>query len=193
MWPSRAVGGGWGMDFARRYRGVMRSPVVPLLEPLLGGVWWIVGALALAAGPGTAVMALGLGVAGALVVAARRRDGQALAPGSRSRLVRIGVTAVVLVGIVATLLPLVGMAELTVPVACAITAGALFPAATVLEERGFVLAGAALLLVAAIGALLALRSGGLYPQGLVGMVSGAILWLIGAYRLGLFHELTARR
>lgn len=172
----------------------MRSPSVPLLEPLLGGVWWIVGALALTAGPGTAVMALGLGIAGALVVAARRRESAPLAPGSRPRLIRIGATAIVLVGIVSALLPLVGMGELAVPVACVITGGALFPTASVLDERGFLLAGGALLLLGATGALLALQSaGGLYPQGIVGLVSAAVVWLLGVYRLGLFHELTARR
>jgi hypothetical protein len=44
-----------------------------------------------------------------------------------------------------------------------------------------------------VGALLALDSAGnMYPQGLVGLVAGGILWLAGAYRTGLLDEARQR-
>jgi hypothetical protein len=186
-------------DRAWGYRGGMgesRSPAVPLLEPVLGGVWWTVGAVALPAGFGTVVLAAGLGLTGGLVVGIRRRhrEGGPLAPGARTRLIRIVATAVVLVAIVSSLLPFLGLAELSVPLACAITGGALFPAASVLGVRGYLLVGGALLVLAAVGALLALDSAGpLYPQGVVGMVAGAVVWLVGAHRAGLLREVRALR
>jgi hypothetical protein len=186
-------------DRAWGYRGDMgdsRSPAVPLLEPVLGGVWWTVGALALAAGFGTVVLAAGLGVTGGLVVGIRRRhqEGAPLAPGARTRLIKIVATAVVLIAITSSLLPLAGLGELSVPLACAITGGALFPGASVLDVRGYLLAGGALLVLAAAGALLGLDSvGALYPQGVVGMVAGAVVWLVGAHRVGLLREVRAPR
>lgn len=169
-----------------------RPSAVPLLEPLLGGVWWTVGALALSAGFGTVVLAAGIGVTGGLVVGVRRRHdaGEPLPPGSRARLIRIVATAVVLIAIASSLLPLAGLGELAVPLACAITGGALFPAASVLDVRGHLVAGGALLVLGAVGALLALSSAGaLYPQGVVGMAAAAVVWVVGALRTGLVRDL----
>lgn len=174
----------------------MRVPAVPFLEPVLGGLWWTVGALALSAGTSTVVLAAGIGVTCGLVVTLRRRygGGEPLPPGAKGRLVRVVVTAVVLVAIASSLLPMAGLGELAVPVACAIAGGALFPAASLLDERALLAAGAVLLVLGATGALAALDSGGvLYPQGVVGMVAGAAVWLAGARRSGLLAEVRARR
>jgi hypothetical protein len=62
-----------------------------------------------------------------------------------------------------------------------------------LDERIFLAAGGALMVLGAVGALLALDSAGnMYPQGLVGLVAGGILWLAGAYRTGLLDEARQR-
>ncbi len=172
----------------------MRPRPIPLLEPLLGGVWWVVGSLALPSGPGTAVMAAGLGVTGALVVGLRRGESAPLPPGGRARLIRIVATTVVLIAAVASLLPLVGLGELDVPVACVLTGAALFPGTSVVDERAYLLAGGLLLVVGAFGALKALDAGGMfYPQAVVGMVAAALVWLVGAYRTGLLAEVRVRR
>ncbi len=173
----------------------MRSPVVPFLEPLLGGLWWTVGAVALSAGLGTVVLAAGLGVTGGLIAALRRRGGGApLPPGGRARLLRIAFVAVVLGVAAGPLLGMVDLGELGVPVACAVTGAALFPLASTLDERALFAAGGLLLVLAATGALFALDSAGtLLPQGLVGMAAGIVLWLAGAQRSGLFAEARARR
>ncbi len=173
----------------------MRQPAVPYVEAVAGGVWWTVGAAALRAGPGTVVLAAGLGVTGALVIALRQRygSGEPLPPGGRTKLLQIVIGAVVLVTIAATLLGLVSLGELAVPVACAIIGCALFPLSSLLDERSLLAAGGALLLLGATGALLALDSAGtLYPQGLVGMVAGAVLWLVAAVRTGLLAEARGR-
>lgn len=173
----------------------MRSPVVPFLEPLLGGLWWTVGAVALSAGLGTVVLAAGIGFTGGLIAALRRHGvGEPLPPGGRGRLLRIAFVVVVLLVAAGPLLGLVGLGELTVPVACALTAAALFPVASMLDERALLAAGGLLLVLAATGALLALDSAGsLLPQGLVGLAAGAVIWLAGAQRSGLFAAARARR
>ncbi|HEY0812790.1 MAG TPA: hypothetical protein VGE11_05870 [Pseudonocardia sp.] len=174
----------------------MRSPVVPFLEPVLGGLWWIVGAVALNYGLGTVVLAAGIGITGLLIAALRSRyaAGAPLPPGGRGRLVRNGVILVVLVAATGPLLGLVGLTELTVPVACALTGAALFPLASMLDERALLAAGGVLMVLAAAGALWALDSAGpLYPQGVVGLAAGAVLWVVGAQRSGLLAEVRSRR
>jgi len=165
------------------------------LEPLLGGVWWTVGSLAFSAGLGTVVLAAGIGVTAGLVVTLRRRygAGEPLPPGARSRLVRVVAITVVLIGILSSLLPLAGLGELAVPIACALVGIGLFPTASVLDGRVLIVAGSALLLLGATGALLALDSAGrVYPQGLVGLVAAAAVWACGAQRTGLLAEVRAR-
>ena len=174
----------------------MRSPAVPLLEPLLGGLWWTVGAVALSAGLGTVVLAAGLGVTGVLIAALRSRHGRGepLPPGGRARLLRIAFVVVVLAAAAGPLLGLVDLGELAVPVACAVTGVALFPLASLLDERALLAAGGLLLVLAATGALFALDSAGtLLPQGLVGMAAAVVLWLAGAQRSGLLAEARARQ
>lgn len=173
----------------------MRRPVVPYLEGVAGGVWWIVGAIALSAGVGTLVLAAGLGVTGALVYVlhARYGPGAPLAPGGRTKLMQIVIGAVVLVAIAGSLLGLVSLGELAVPLACAIVGCALFPLSSLLDERSLLAAGGALLVLGAVGALLALDSAGtLLPQGLVGMAAGAVLWMVAAVRTGLLAEVRGR-
>jgi len=174
----------------------MRSPVVPFLEPLLGGLWWTVGAVALSSGLGTVVLAAGIGVTGGLIAALRRRHGggEPLPAGGRGRLLRIAFVAVVLGVAAGPLLGMVGLGELGVPVACAVTGVALFPLAAMLDDRAPLAAGGLLLVFAATGALSALDSAGtLLPQGLVGMGAGAVIWLAGAQRTGLLAEARTRR
>ena len=174
----------------------MRSPAVPFLEPLLGGLWWTIGAIALSAGLGTVVLAAGLGVTGVLIAALRSRHGGGapLPPGGRARLLRIAFVVVVLVAAAGPLLGLADHGERTVPVACAVTRVAQFPLASLLDERVLLAAGGLLLVLAATGALFALDSAGsLLPQGLVGMAAAAVLWLAGAQRSGLLAEVRTRQ
>lgn len=174
----------------------MRSPVVPYFEPVLGGLWWTVGAIALTSGLSTVVLAAGLGVTGVLIAVLRSRygAGEPLPPGGRGRLARIVVVAGVLVVAAGPLLGLIGLSELAVPVACALTGAALFPLASMLDERALLAAGGVLMVLAAAGALWALDSAGtLYPQGVVGLAAGATVWLAGAQRSGLLAEARSRR
>ncbi len=173
----------------------MRSPVVPFLEPLLGGLWWTVGAVALSTGLGTVVLAAGIGVTGGLIAALRRRGGggEPLAPGARGRLLRIAFVAIVAGVAAGPLLGMAGLGELAVPVACAVTGVALFPVASMLDDRAVLAAGGLLLVLAATGALFALDSAGtLMSQGLVGLAGGVVIWLAGAQRSGLLAEARAR-
>ena len=174
----------------------MRSPVVPYLEPIIGGLWWTVGAIALAAGLGTVVLAAGLGITGLLIAALRSRygAGEPLPPGGRGRLLRLAVAVVLLVAVASLLLGMIDLNELVVPVACALTGAALFPLSSMLDERALLAAGGVLMVLAAAGALWALDSAGLlYPQGVVGLAAGTAVWLAGAQRSGLLAEARSRR
>lgn len=174
----------------------MRAPVVPFLEPVLGGLWWTVGAAALSAGPSTVVLATGIGVTAGLIAALRRRydNGEPLSPGGRRRLLGVVIPAGVLVLAAGPLLGMADLGELAVPVACALTGVALFPLASMLDERALLAAGGVLLVLAATGALMALDSAGtFYPQGVVGLGAGAVVWLAGAARSGLLAEARSRR
>lgn len=175
-----------------RYRGGMR---VPYLEAVAGGAWWVVGAAALSTGPGTVTLAAGLGATAGLVVALRRRHGagEPLPPGGRTTLLQSVVGAVVLIAIAGTLLGMASLGGLSVPLACAITGGALFPLSTLLDHRSLLAAGAVLLVLGAAGALMALGpAGALHPQGLVGMAAGLVLWITAAVRTGLLAEARGR-
>jgi hypothetical protein len=168
-----------------------QHPYVPYLDLVLGLAWWTVGAAALNAGVGTVVLAAGLGAAGVLVMALRKRfgSGAPLPRGGRGRLfVLIGVTAAV-IAVAGTLLGYIGEGELAVPVACALVGVAAVPLASHLDDRTFVALGGALMVLGAAGVLLALNSAGrLYPQGTVGLIAGALFWFAAAYRTGLLAE-----
>lgn len=194
MWAPRGV---W-------HRGDMRHPAVPYLEAAAGGAWWVVGAAALSTGPGTVILAAGLGVTAYLLITLRRRHGAdallpteahhrrvggPLPPGGGTKLLQIVIGAIVVIAIAVTLLGFTSLGELGVPLACAITGGALFPLSSLLDERSLLATGGALLVLGAVGALLALDSAGaLYPQGVVGMIAGALLWVAAAVRTGLLAE-----
>lgn len=172
----------------------MRVPALPYLETTLAAVWWTLGAAALGGGLGTVVLAAGLGVTGALVLALRGREPSTpLPPGGRTRLLRLLVGAgVVIVGAGAGL-GYLGYGELAVPLAAVVVGVALMLLSPMLDDRAPVAAGAVLMVLGAAGAVLALDSAGqLYPQGLVGLGAGAALWLFGAQRTGLLAELRQR-
>jgi hypothetical protein len=174
----------------------MRGPAVPYLEPIMGAAWWTVGAAALDGGTGTVVLAAGLGVTGWLVMALRRRygGGEPLPPGGRGRFLRlVGITAalIAVVGAVLSMqLPIIGPSgEFTVPVAAVMIGVSLLMLASQLDQRSFLALGGAMMVLGATGVLLALDSAGqLYPQGVVGLVAGALFWLASAHRTGLLAE-----
>lgn len=166
----------------------MRQPTVPYLEPLAAAAWWTVGAAALDAGTGTVLLAGGLGLTATLLVVLHRRHGRGagLPPGARGHLLRtLGITAA-LIAVADTALGFFNFGEVAVPVSCGLTGAAALALAGPLAARSLQLIGSALLVLGAVGGWLALESAGqLYPQGVVGMVAAAVLWLGAAYRGGL--------
>jgi hypothetical protein len=173
----------------------MRATRVPYLEPIVGAAWWTVGAAALDGGVGTVVLAAGLGVTGVLVMALRNLLGQGepLPRRGRGRFLRLlGVTAA-LIAVAVTALGRLSWGELAVPVAAAIVGVALLMLSSQLDERSLLALGGAVMVLGAAGALLALDSSGqLYPQGVVGLVAGALFWLTSALRTGLLAEVRYR-
>jgi len=173
----------------------MRSVALPYLEIVAAGIWWTIGAAALGPGVGTVVLAAGLGTTGALVAALRRRhgSGEPLPPGGRSRVLRLIVGALALIAVAAVGLGFLGYGELAVPIGCAVVGGAALLLSPVLADRAPFAAGSALMVLGAAGTVLALDSAGaLYPQGVVGLGAGAVLWLFGAQRTGLLAEVRER-
>ena len=178
-------------------RDQIRRPVVtPLGVALVGGaLWWAIGSLAFPSGFGTLVLAFGLLVAGGLYSAARRRPdaGVPVPPSARRGVRRLVMFGVVLVVGVVLALGGLGYRELTTPVACMVVGGCLVPAAALLDRRGCLPLGAAMMVLGACGAVLALRSvGQLYPTGLVGLGAGALFLAAVAVEVGLHHELRTK-
>lgn len=168
---------------------------MPYLELLAGGVWWTVGAGVLDSGTGTVVLAAGLGITGSLFMAVRRRHGSGapLPPGGRARLLRLVAVAVVLGALVVGSLTFLNSGELAVPAVCVLVGAVLVALSSQLDQRSVLAVGAALMVLGAVGALLALNSAGLlYPQGVVGLGAGISLWTAAGYRTGLLAELRGR-
>jgi hypothetical protein len=165
-----------------------RPVPVPYLEPIVAAAWWAVGTAALKGGTGTVVLAGGLGLSGALLVALHRRHGSGarLPSGARGKLLRtVGITAALL-AVSGTLLGFFSLGELVVPMGAVLVGLASISLASVLDERPLVAVGALMLVLGAAGAVLALRSvGALYPVGVVGLAAGALYWLVAAHRGGL--------
>ncbi len=166
-----------------------------VVESIAALVWWSVGSVALPAGVATLVLAAGIAAAVALVLVGRRRESYGAAPAGpvRRRLVRLTVLEVVLVVAAVLGVGALGYGELAAPVACAVVGAHYLQLAGILDRRGHLALGAALMVLGACGALLALRSAGtLYPQGLVGLGGGALIGLAVALRIGLHDALRAR-
>lgn len=159
-----------------------------------GGIAWLVGSSALEAGVGTVVLALGIAVTVWLAVTGSRDVDEAPVERRRSRrLLRLVVLGVVLIVAASTVLGLLSYGELAVPVAFFVVGALLVPASSTLDDRTVLLLGSALMVLAAVGALLALNSvGQLYPRGLVGLGAGALLWVVSAMRSGLLAPLQRR-
>jgi hypothetical protein len=169
----------------------MRATPVPYLEPIVGAAWWTVGAAALDGGPGTVVLAAGLAVTGVLVMALRswHGAGEPLPRGGRGRFLRLLGITVALVAVTGTVLRSLSWGELTVPVEAAVVGVALLMLSSQLDERSLLALGGAVMVLGAAGALLALDSAGaLYPQGVVGLVAGALFWVTSVHRTGLLAE-----
>jgi hypothetical protein len=181
---------------SRTVRAVSGIPL-PQLEVLLGGAGWVAGSLGFGAGGGTLVMAAGLLLTGWLFTTVRRREGLAgrLDRGLRARVLRLVVLVAVVLVVVGIGLPLIGQGwgELTVPVGAAVVGAGLCSLSTLLGERSFVAVGGVLIVLGAVGALLALNFGGAaLPVGVVGIGGAAVLWLAGVRRTGLVEELRER-
>jgi hypothetical protein len=165
-----------------------RPVPVPYLEPIVAAAWWTVGTTALEGGTGTLLLALGLGLSGALLGALHRRHGTGarLRSPVRGKFLRtVGITAALL-AVSGTVLGYFGLGELVVPLGAVLVGLASIAVASALDERPLVAVGGLMLVLGAAGAVWALRSAGaLYPVGVVGLVAGLVYWLVAAHRGGL--------
>jgi hypothetical protein len=163
---------------------------------LAGGGAWLVGSAALSAGFATVVLAVGIAVTVWLVIRTSRAAGvrgPRLDRDGRRRVVSIVVVGIVLIAVGTTLLRATDRGELAVPLGVAVCGALLLPLASVLDRRGLLVVGAALMVLGAAGALVALNSvGRAEPQGLVGLGGGVLLWIAAAQGAGLTGELRTR-
>jgi hypothetical protein len=160
-----------------------------------GGVGWLVGSSALDAGTGTVVLAAGIAVTVWLVVIGSRDAAARPMEHWRSRkLLRLAVIGLVVIVAGSALLGFTPYGELAVPLGFGVVGALLLPASSLLGDRTYLVLGALLMLLAALGAFLALNSvGQLYPRGLVGLGAGVLLWAASAYRSGLVAQLGGAR
>lgn len=167
----------------------------PAVLVLAGGVAWLFGTAALPAGPATVVLAAGLVVTVWLFREVRSRTigGRHLDASRRRRVLRLGLVGFGIAAVGSAALGVTGYSELSVPLTTALLGALLVPLASVVERRVYLTVGAALMVVGAAGTLLALGSAGAtYPQGMVGLVAGLVLWVAGAQQAGLLDELSGR-
>ena len=160
-----------------------------------GGGAWLVGSSALPGGPGTAVLAVGIAVTVGLVVRARRVGsvGPRIDRDRRRRVIYLLAAGTGLVVLGSTVLRATGRAELSVPLAAGVCGALLLPMSSLLDRRGLLALGGALMLLGAGGAVVALNSAGrTESQGLVGFVGGLLLWVAAAQQAGLASELRDR-
>lgn len=199
---SPGLGGHNGSDHGVRspfrYRGGMARSVTLSSASVLalgGGTAWLVGSSALDTGVGTVVLAAGLAVTIWLTVTGGRHGlEQPLERWRSRRLLRLALLGVALIVGASVLLGLVSYGELGVPVAFFLVGALLVPASSTLGDRSWLLLGAVLMVLAALGGLLALNSAGaLYPRGLVGLGSGLLLWAASAHRAGLLRGISQLR
>ncbi|TCK25412.1 hypothetical protein EV378_1219 [Pseudonocardia endophytica] len=177
----------------------MRAAVVgvpvPSLEISLGILAWVVGGAGLDTGLGTLLVALGVALAGYLWVVRRRASGMVvqLHPERRRRMQRLLIIGAV--GLVAfpILLAMISYGELGTALTAALVAVLLIMASSVIEERSLVAVGAIVLVIAAVGAFIALNSPGVgASQPVIGLGAGAVLFVAGMRRLGVLDELQRR-
>ncbi len=159
-----------------------------------GGAGWLVGSSALDPGIGTVVLAVGLAVTVWLVVSGSRdAAARPLEDWRTRRLVRLAVIGLAVIVGGSVLLGFTPFGELAVPLGFGVVGVLLVPASSVLGDRLYLGLGAALMVLAALGAFLALGTAGqLYPRGLVGLGAGVLLWIAAAYRAGLISGLRGR-
>jgi hypothetical protein len=176
--------------------GWLRRPALtPVgLGAVAGALGWAVGTLAFPPGLGTLVLAVGLLAAVGLYRAVRWRvvARPPLPPRARAGLTRLVVLGGTLVVAAALAVSEAGYSKLTVPSGCMIVGACLVPAAGLLDRRGCLVLGGALMLLGACGAVLGLNSAGVfYPTGVVGLGAGVLLWAAVAVQGGLHRELRA--
>lgn len=160
-----------------------------------GGAAWLVGSSALDAGLGTVVLASGLALTVWLTVTGSRLGDETPVERWRSRrLLRLALLGVALVVGASVALGLLGYGELGVPASFFLVGALLVPASSTLDDRTWLLLGGAMMVLAALGGLLALNSAGaLYPRGLVGLGAGLLLWAASAHRSGLVRGISQLR
>ncbi|MFP5073143.1 hypothetical protein ACLFMI_26235 [Pseudonocardia nantongensis] len=177
----------------------MRQPALgipaPSLEIVLGLLAWTVGAAGLASGFGTVLVALGLFLTAYLWIVRRRNRTLAvtLHPERKRRMQRLILIGVVGIVLLPSILALVGYGELSTAVSAALVAVLLIMASTVLEERSLVAVGGVVLVIAALGAFLALNSAGTGgSQPVIGLGAGLVLWVAALRRLGILDDVARR-
>jgi hypothetical protein len=162
---------------------------------LAGGVAWLFGTAVLPSGMSTVVLAIGLLGTVWLFREVRRRTlgGPPLHRQRRRRVLRLALAGVGIAAVGSAVLEWFAAGELTIPLTAALAGALLLPLASLVEQRSYLVLGGALMVLGAAGALLALDTAGrLYPQGMVGILAGLMLWAAGAHQAGLLHELQAR-
>lgn len=167
-----------------------------VLLALAGGVAWLLGTAALPAGAATVVLAVGLVVTGWLFREVRRRSparSGRLDRDRRARVVRLLAVGAGIAAVGGLALGTFGLSELAFPLTVLVGGAVLLPMASLVGARAYLALGGALMVLGAAGALLALDSAGpTYPQGVVGMVAGVLLWVTAAQQAGMLADLRHR-
>ena len=173
-------------------RSVRIDPVV--VESLAGIAWLTVGTLGLGAdGAGTLLLAVGIALVVVIFVENRRRGSHPFDGPRSADVLRLAAITVGVIVVASVLLGLIGWSEIGPGVAAVATGGAFLALARSTGQRPTQWLGIAL---AALGVLAVLIStqeaSGFVSQGLLGLVSGLLLLLSAADRIGMLETLRDR-
>ncbi|MFC5064713.1 hypothetical protein [Actinomycetospora atypica] len=165
-----------------------------VVESLVGIAWLTVGTLGLGAdGAGTLLLAVGIALVVVIFVENRRRGSHPFDGPRSADLLRLAAITAGAIVVASVLLGLIGWSEVGPGVAAVATGGAFLALARSTGQRPTQWLGIAL---AALGVLAVLIStqeaSGFVSQGLLGLVSGLLLLLSAADRIGMLETLRDR-
>lgn len=175
-----------------RGRDLRVDPV--LVEIVAGLAWLAVGTLGLGAGgAGTLVLAVGIAVGVGIGVENHRRGPRPFDPPRSMETLRLAGGVVVIVIVASVLLGLLSASDFMPGVAAVLTGGAFVLLSRATGQRPTQWLGWSMVVLGVLAALISLsEAGGFVSQGLLGLISGILIMVSAADRVGLVEMLRDR-
>lgn len=165
-----------------------------LVEVVAALVWLAVGTLGLgAAGLGTLLLAFGIGAGGWILVENRRQGPRPFDPARSAELLRLVGGTVAAVVVASILFGLIGWSSFLPGLAVVATGVAFLMLSRATGQPATRWLGIVLVGLGVVSAFVSTQAAtGLFPQGVIGLLSGVLVLLSAADRVGLLEMLRDR-